>query len=56
MPSQFNAVLNSVIYLTRSSCMRRYYCKFFNCRNKENKMKKEDPPASNILTDTRNST
>ena len=43
MPSQFNAVLNSVIYLTRSSCMRRYYCKFFNCRNKENKMKKEDP-------------
>ena len=30
MLSQFNAVLNSVIYLTRNSCMTRYYFKFFN--------------------------
>ena len=45
MPSQFNAVLNSVIYLTRNSCMRRYYSKFFKCRNKENKMKEVDSNA-----------
>ena len=42
IPSQFNAVLNSVIYLTRNSRMRRYYFKFFNCRNKENKTKQVD--------------
>ena len=42
MPSQFNAVLNSVIYLTRNSRMRRYYFKFFNCRNKESKTKLVD--------------
>ena len=52
MPSQFNAVLNSVIYLTRNSCMRRYYSKFFNCRNKENKMKQVHPLSLNVLTDT----
>ena len=45
MPSQFNAVLNSVIYLIRNSCMRRYYSKFFKCRNKENKMKEVDSNA-----------
>ena len=55
MPSQFNAVLNSVIYLTRNSRMRRYYSKFFNCRTKENNMKQVDSPASNVSTDTRNS-
>ena len=55
VPSQFNAVLNSVIYLTRNSRMRRYYSKFFNCRTKENNMKQVDSPASNISTDTRNS-
>ena len=52
MPSQFNAVLNSVVYLTRNSRMRRYYCKFFNSRNKENEMKQVDPPALNVLTNT----
>ena len=55
VPSQFNAVLNSVIYLTRNSRMRRYYSKFFNCRTKENNMKQVDSPASNVSTDTRNS-
>ena len=54
-PSQFNAVLNSVVYLTRNSRMRRYYSKFFSCRNKENNMKEVDSPASNVSTDTRNS-
>ena len=52
MPSQFNAFINSVVYLTRNSRMRRYYCKFFNSRNKENKMKQVDPPALNVLTNT----
>ena len=52
MPSQFNAVLNSVIYLTRNSCMKRYYSKFFNCGNKENKMKQVHPSAFNVLTVT----
>ena len=55
MPSQFNAVLNSVIYLTRNSRMRRYYSKFFNCRNKENKMTQVDSKASNATNDTSNS-
>ena len=55
MPSQFNAVLNSVIYLARNSCIRRYYSKFFNCRNKENKLKQFDSNASKVTTDTSNS-
>ena len=55
MPSQFNAVLNSVVYLTRNSRMRRYYTKFFDCRNKENKTKQVDSKASNVTTDTNNS-
>ena len=31
LPSQISAILNSVIYLARSSRMRRYYYKLFNC-------------------------
>ena len=48
MLSQFNAVLNSVVYLLRNIRMRRYYSKFFNCRNKENKMKQVGPRGSNV--------
>ena len=48
MLSQFNAVLNSVVYLSRNIRMRRYYSRFFNCRNKENKMKQVDPRGSNV--------
>ena len=33
IPSQLNAVLNSVIYVSRNSRMKRYYCNFFNCTN-----------------------
>ena len=55
MPSQFNAVLNSVVYLTRNSRMRRYYSNFFNCRKKENKMTQVDSKASNATNDTSNS-
>ena len=55
MPSQFNAVLNSVVYLTRNTRMRCYYSKFFNCRNKENKVKQTYSTVSNATTDTSNS-
>ena len=34
IPSQVNAVLNSVIYFARNSRIRRYYYKLFNARNK----------------------
>ena len=55
MLSQFNAVLNSVVYLTRNAHMKCYYSKFFNCRNKENKMNQTDSTVSNATTDTNNS-
>ena len=32
LPIQINAVLNSIIFFTRNSRIRRYYYKFFNCR------------------------
>ena len=55
MPSQINAVLNSVVYLTRNSRMRRYYSKLFNCRNEENKMERVQLPTTNITVDISNS-
>ena len=33
MPSQLNAVLNSIIYLKRSRSMKRYHYYFLNCKN-----------------------
>ena len=33
IPSQLNAILNSVIFITGSSCMKRYYYNLLNCRN-----------------------
>ena len=33
IPSQLNAILNSVIFITRSSRMKRYYNTLLNCRN-----------------------
>ena len=35
IPSQLSAVLNSVIYISRNSRMKRYYYNFFNCTNNE---------------------
>ena len=55
MPSQINAVLNSVVYLTRNSRMRRYYSKLFNRRNEENKMERVQLPTTNVTTDISNS-
>ena len=40
IPSQVNAVLNSVIYFTRSSRIRRYYYKLFNARIKRKDLTK----------------
>ena len=55
MPSQINAVLNSVVYLTRNRRMRRYYSNLFNCRNEENKMERVQLPTANVTTDISNS-
>ena len=35
IPIQMNAVLNSIIYVTRNSHMRNYYYKLFTCANEE---------------------
>ena len=35
IPSQLNAILNSVIYAIRNSHMKRYYYNFLNCKNNE---------------------
>ena len=35
IPSQLSAVLNSVIYVSRNSRMKRYYCNLLNCKNNE---------------------
>ena len=40
LPSQVNAVLNSVIYFTRSSRIKRYYYKLFNARIKRKDLTK----------------
>ena len=40
IPSQVNAVLNSVIYFTRSSRIKRYYYKLFNARIKRKDLTK----------------
>ena len=55
MPSQINAVLNSVVYLTRNSRMRRYYSKLFSYRNQKKKMKRVQLPTTNVTTDVSNS-
>ena len=39
MPCQINVILNSVIFFTKNSSMRRYYKKLLTCRNKENNTK-----------------
>ena len=48
IPCQVNAVLNSVIYLTRSSRMKRYYYKLFNCKTVGKRFKRAVSPVSNI--------
>ena len=54
MPCQINAILNSVIYFTKNSRMRRYYKNLFTCRNEKNSLKmnnsnKKDQPLDSIF-------
>ena len=46
LPIQINAVLNSIIFFTRNSRIRRYYYKFFSCR----KLKSTVSPESEAVT------
>ena len=47
IPSQTNAVINSVIYFARNSPMKRYYCKLLNCENSNRKFEKTVSHLSN---------
>ena len=40
IPTQLNAVLNSVIYLARNSDIKRYYLNLFNCGKADKKITK----------------
>ena len=51
IPCQINAVLNSVIYLSRSSRMKRYYYKLFNCDVVEKIFKRAVSPVPNVTLD-----
>ena len=48
IPCQVNAVLNSVVYLTRNSGFKRYYYKLFNCEIVGKFCKRAVSPAPNI--------
>ena len=47
IPSQTNAVINSVIYFARNSPMKRYYCKLLNCGNHNRTFEKTVSHLSN---------
>ena len=47
IPSQTNAVINSVIYFARNSPMKQYYCKLLNCENSSRKFEKTVSHLSN---------
>ena len=48
IPCQVNAVLNSVIYLSRCSRMKRYYYKLFNCETVGKCFKRTACPAPSV--------
>ena len=48
IPPQTNAVLNSVIYLTRNSRMRRYYYKLLNFESMKTHLQRTGSPVLNI--------
>ena len=48
IPCQVNAVLNSVIYLSRSSHMKRYYYKLFDCETVGKYFKRTACPAPSV--------
>ena len=51
IPCQVTAVLNSVIYLSRSSRMKRYCFKLFNCGAVEKMLKRAVSPMPNVTLD-----
>ena len=48
IPCQINAVFNSIIYLSRSSRMKRYYYKLFNCETIGKCFKRTACPATSV--------
>ena len=38
IPTQLNALINSVIYLARNRDIKKYYCNVFNCGKADNKI------------------
>ena len=48
IPTQLNAVLNSVIYLARNSGIKKYYCSLFNCGKTDNKLRNTAFPAPDM--------
>ena len=48
IPCQTNSVLNSVIFLSRSSRMKRYYYKLFNCHAFEKIFTRKVSPVPNV--------
>ena len=53
IPCQTNAALNSVIYLSRSSRMKRYCFKLFNCGAVEKMLKRAVSPMPNVTLDAK---
>lgn len=51
IPCQVNAVLNSFMYLSRSSSMKRYFYKLFNCDAVEKIFKRAVAPMPNVRLD-----
>ena len=56
IPCQINAVFNSVIYFSRSSRMKRYYYKLFNCDAAEKMFKRAVSPVPNVTLDVNDQT
>lgn len=54
IPSQINAVFNSVVYLARNNRIKRYFYKLPNCRNVEKHLKRTVSPLPNATLNIRN--
>ena len=54
IPSQANAVFNSVIYLARKNRMKHYFYKLFNCQNVEKHLRRKVSPFPNATLNNRN--
>ena len=54
IPSQANAVFNSVIYLARNNRMKRYFYKLLNCRNVEKHLRRRVSPLPDATVNIKN--